>query len=1462
MKILCKKAISIILILLLLVPTVLFLASDVSNANGDIYYWRKYTCNINTSLSRDGWSGHGFWGGNSSDSLWSSEIDGNGEIILTKTNMPSNSYILYNEFGYRDRTTIGLYAITNEMELAKQYGFTYRFPTSYRFNYSKALREAKRVNLEYWSYLYLAYRYDTDEIDPAISAYSNTYDYSSSKPIYYQLTIRKSYTKKDYLGVISSTNRNQYPDNNVDVKDEFWYEFVEANNINTSWNQHKGNAKNTGQIFAKGPDVPALLWKFTFEDNDIVERSSPVVDNQGNVYVGTIKGYLYSIDKEGNLNWKYNIGSKIETTPAVSNDTIYLSNKGILYAINYNGTLKWSKSINTNPSKYPSSPTISNDGTIYVATISSSNYGSLYAFNPDGSMKWNSQTYRDYGRDSYASTPAIGDDGTIYYFGSEKELYCMNPLNGGNRWSISIFGSYTVSGSPAIGTNGNINIMEDWGRIYSYTNQGRLSWNYVTGELLLRNSLNIGLDGSIFTNDFYTIYSLNADGTVRWTYKVPRPTLADPIYMYTDTILDSENTQYIGTKYGALLALKSNGTEKWWYDIGEEIRSTAAMDSKGVLYIPTFEGSLYAIADKSIVNQPPVISISKPVVNQYFGSEDLVQVQGITKDENKGDILSIKYSIKDSADSSNKTVTLTSPAQIISNGQNQSFQGNITLNNLDSGNYILQVWAEDNKKAKSNVVEIPIVIFNTLRNIENSMFLYLQKEDVPQFFIVNSDSNITKNGVNDNIMSEIKNHLSIKDIFMYFIGKGGTTESYIKSNLTGNYSTNTTFTIKKATDFIKNSIGDIESTASNIFTTDEFIWYSMLFEDYEKDYKNISLTDKVKLNNQLPEDIKKPKELKAQYTHEPNIFENPVSKHSKSTNAWRTISGIEDPYMISQAKSDMRGEWTLELQASDDTKNLKYDKYSDIKTYQFIIHEKPKAIIESWAETTTTHVNLTGENSFDLDFKSRENKGIVKYEWQYQLEDGTWINYAGNSKRITITRNLGGKKVINYALTVTDCYNATDTTIVPAPPLMEPEPIIIVPNNIYTGPYGSDTLTISNDSEPKSRIRAYQYIFDFKSINNYINMTQNTVVNAPSYTFAKNTLRYAASKNPFTRSVTLKLTIDTGAIKEAIKPIIFTPVVIDKLDMTTISENTINFKADIINSTPSDHRVIATIKGIDYEMNYINGTRWEQNLNISGADKIYIRVEKRVNNSIVYDKGEVVANRPPTVSINVSPSIIYEGDTAKVSIIANDPDLDKLGLAVKHRINGGTWSTIWTKDNVDSGVEQNFNIHNVAAGNNELMVIATDSFGATGTDSTNFEVLQIKIEAELLPQPALAGDELIFTITTEGYVERIEIVVPNDMKAKDNVPGKFNRSGKYSYPLGLDVNSSRNIKTDTIKYITSVEIDKTLTTDSKRLREPYVFIVRAIKNDIIKEVELTLDVRRSVLDLVKPGIYYKGSTSE
>ena len=108
--------------------------------------------------------------------------------------------------------------------------------------------------------------------------------------------------------------------------------------------------------------------------------SSPAIGADGAVYVGgSYDGYLYAVNSDGTLRWRYQIADYVQSSPAIGEDgTIYVgSGDHHLYAINPDGTLKWRCEAEH---IVRSSPAIGGDGTIYFGSFD----GHLYAIGEGG----------------------------------------------------------------------------------------------------------------------------------------------------------------------------------------------------------------------------------------------------------------------------------------------------------------------------------------------------------------------------------------------------------------------------------------------------------------------------------------------------------------------------------------------------------------------------------------------------------------------------------------------------------------------------------------------------------------------------------------------------------------------------------------------------------------------------------------------------------------------------------------------------------------------------------------------------------------------------------------------------------------------------------------------------------------------------------------------------------------------
>lgn len=309
-----------------------------------------------------------------------------------------------------------------------------------------------------------------------------------------------------------------------------------------------------------------------------------------------------------------------------------------------------------------------------------------------------------------------------------------------------------------------------------------------------------------------------------------------------------------------------------------------------------------------------------------------------------------------------------------------------------------------------------------------------------RLIVANTNVQIHENATNNQTINSIKSNASNRDSQLFFVGQRDATRNYIQNRLTDHYG-------NYGESYVDNIISLIlamnNTKDSNVFQVGDFIDMDMLFVDTEKDYAGISMEDKLKSNEelqQLEETLEtiimraKDGTLQAKYLHDPSIFDHPAALHPKGNTEWRVVQDIEDDFIINRAESNMRGEWTLTMKGSDDTGKPLFDKYSNEETLTFIIHEKPKALINHWEDSNNFY--LTGENSYDRDYQYRENfpngstndnQGIIRYQWHYQLENGTWHNYQ-EGKRVTMPKFISGNRVTGYGLTVTDFHGATDTT--------------------------------------------------------------------------------------------------------------------------------------------------------------------------------------------------------------------------------------------------------------------------------------------------------------------------------------------------------------------------------------------------------------------------------------------------
>ena len=177
------------------------------------------------------------------------------------------------------------------------------------------------------------------------------------------------------------------------------------------------------------------------------------------MYFGSWDGSVYALTSVGNLKWRYVTGSVVESSPILdANGILYVgSNDGYFYAIVcYSGTLKWSPIFLRG---FVWSIPVLNTYETVVYISSSIEY--LYAINTStGVIKWK---YSIFG--SLPISVAIGPDGTLYVPSVDNNILAINP-EGTVLWEY-FSTSFAVASSPVVGLDGTLFVASNDQKVYA-----------------------------------------------------------------------------------------------------------------------------------------------------------------------------------------------------------------------------------------------------------------------------------------------------------------------------------------------------------------------------------------------------------------------------------------------------------------------------------------------------------------------------------------------------------------------------------------------------------------------------------------------------------------------------------------------------------------------------------------------------------------------------------------------------------------------------------------------------------------------------------------------------------------------------------------------------------------------------------------------------------------------------------
>ena len=316
---------------------------------------------------------------------------------------------------------------------------------------------------------------------------------------------------------------------------------------------------------ARSPDPPrdSGRARWTFRTGKGV-FSSPVVDGDGTVYVGSADRSFYAIDRTGHLRWRLDTGEIIDSAALLDDrGRIYVpSGDGHLYALDRRtGERLWTFAAADAAETgafinwFEGNVAIGADGTLYAPN---DNFCTYAIDREHGTARW---CFR--ARDQVWSLPAL-DPGDGRLFGGNnfaflRNLHALDGRTGTALWHASAGGS--VAASPLLTASGAdgmvvVGAFDGFLRAHDPATGDEL-WSLGVRDHLYASPAQLS-DGTIIQPGADgSIYAVRPDdGHVRWTFDTVAPIRSSPA-------VDGEDNVYVGTGDGRLLVLNPDGTQRW-----------------------------------------------------------------------------------------------------------------------------------------------------------------------------------------------------------------------------------------------------------------------------------------------------------------------------------------------------------------------------------------------------------------------------------------------------------------------------------------------------------------------------------------------------------------------------------------------------------------------------------------------------------------------------------------------------------------------------------------------------------------------------------------------------------------------------------------------------------------------------------------------------------------------------------
>jgi len=434
------------------------------------------------------------------------------------------------------------------------------------------------------------------------------------------------------------------------------FEYTIPLDSSSPWAKFRANDLQNGRT----PVVPAENEKqpWVYQTGKGI-FSSPVIDGDGNCYIGSADTNFFCFNPDGSVKWSYKTGEIIDSSALLDNKgrVIVASGDAITYCFNREtGELLWKFTADTaeqlmekygiktwNVNWFEGNVGILPDGTLLVPNDNCLVYcldpdtgtmksvftandliwslpavntktGNIFfatchqllqnafSYNIDGTKRW---VRGDFLGTVAATTMLTSDaeNGAVLVGGFDGYLRAMAQDSGKQLWA---FGTNDhIYASPAQLSDGTILQASTDGTLYAIDpNTGKAIWEFDTLEPIRSSPAVDGNDNVYFGNGEGKLYCINPDGTLRWSYQCIQANRNDlngsPALGYDGVYIAGESGEVFFVPYDYPLT-EAGKQDSRCFTGGEDMPS----DGADLVFTTSF-GALEQTPDASIAANDPI----------------------------------------------------------------------------------------------------------------------------------------------------------------------------------------------------------------------------------------------------------------------------------------------------------------------------------------------------------------------------------------------------------------------------------------------------------------------------------------------------------------------------------------------------------------------------------------------------------------------------------------------------------------------------------------------------------------------------------------------------------------------------------------------------------------------------------------------------------------------------------------